>query len=249
MKKIGISIGLVLLVVRPSWAGSNDLVFNPPPATYTDQMFHDFTKQAGLVISYLPLSPAEPLGITGFDIGAEVTTARISHDAPYWTAVTANNSPPQYLPMVKVHAEKGLPFGVDVGIVYSALPNSNVSLIGGEVKWAVVRGNLLFPAVALRASYTDLLGVKDLDLQTFGADLSVSKGFFGFFTPYAGVGEVWVQGKVQNLPSTNLPISTQNIAQTKGFVGAKFSLFIVNFVAEADFAEIPLYSARLNIGF
>ena len=32
------------------------------------------------------------------------------------------------------------------------------------------------PAVALRGSYTKLLGVSDMDLNTYGLDLSASKG-------------------------------------------------------------------------
>jgi len=233
----------LILLHHPAWAGSNDLVF-PPPANYTDDLFHNFSKQAGLAISYIPMGTAEPLGITGFDVGGEITLASIDSNQAFWTEVTRNNTPPNYLPLAKIHADKGLPLGIDVGVVYSQVPNSNISLIGGDIKWAFLRGNLVMPALAVRASYTDLLGVSHLGMSTFGVDLSISKGF-GFITPYAGIGEVWIQSRPENAPG----LSAQQINLTKGFVGVKIALFIVNFVGEADFSSIPLYSARLNVGF
>ncbi|MBI4715714.1 MAG: hypothetical protein HY760_07255, partial [Nitrospirae bacterium] len=42
--------------------------------------FEDLTKELGLALSYLPMSPAEPLGITGFDVGVEGTFAKIKSD-------------------------------------------------------------------------------------------------------------------------------------------------------------------------
>jgi hypothetical protein len=190
------------------------------------------------------LAPAEPLGITGFDIGGEVTLADIDQNKDFWKQVmNPGETPPSILPLAKVHAQKGLPFGFDVGVVYSQVPSSNISLIGGEVKWAFLRGNLLMPALAIRGSYTSLLGVSHLDMSTYGVDLSISKGFT-FVTPYAGIGEVWIRSKTDVAT-----LSTENISSTKGFVGIKMTLLLVNFVAQADFSTIPLYSARLNFGF
>lgn len=210
--------------------------------TLTQSEFKKFSEEAGLALSYLPLSPAEPLGILGIDIGAEVTAANIREDQSYWTKLTQD--PPGQLILPKLHVQKGLPFGFDIGAVYSKVPQSNVSMVGGELKWAFISGNAVFPAVAIRGSYTKLLGVDDLDLQTTGADLSISKGL-AFVTPYAGIGQVWIKSKEK---VSNLNLKEESLSLTKGFIGVKISLLIVNFVAEADFSKIPLYTARINIG-
>ncbi|MFY9269274.1 MAG: hypothetical protein WAO55_05915 [Candidatus Manganitrophaceae bacterium] len=215
------------------------------PNSLIQSQFKSFSQEAGLALSYLPLSPAEPLGVLGFDIGVEVTAVNIREGESYWKAV-APDAPSQLL-LPKVHVQKGLPFGFDVGAVFSKVPQSNVSMMGGELKWALLSGNAVLPAVAIRGSYTKLLGVDSLDLQTIGADLSISKGF-AFITPYVGIGQVWVKSQ-EKINDLILNLKEERLALTKGFVGVKISLLVVNFVAEADFSKIPMYSGRINIGF
>lgn len=225
----------------PAFSAKFDV--NLTGTTLSQDEFKNLSTEAGLALSYLPLSPAESLGILGFDIGAEVTAANIREDRSYWRKVTPD--PPSYLVLPKLHVQKGLPFGFDIGAVYSKVPQSNISMVGGELKWAFLSGNAIYPAVAVRGSYTKLLGVSDLDLQTIGADLSISKGM-AFVTPYAGIGQVWIKSK-EKVEALSLRQESLNL--TKGFVGVKISLLIVNLVAEADFSKIPLYTLRLNIGF
>lgn len=203
--------------------------------------FEDFSEEIGLAIAYLPMAPAEPLGILGFDIGLEVTTTDINQGL--WTNVTATN-PPGSVIIPKVHVQKGLPFGIDIGAIYAKVPESNISLVGGELKWAFMSGNIALPAVAIRGSYTKLLGVDVLDLETYGADISISKGL-AFLTPYAGYGQVWVRSK-ENVTTNQVEA---NVSLAKPFVGIKVDILLINLVVEADFAETPLYTARINVGF
>ena len=203
--------------------------------------YEDFIEEIGLTIAYLPMAPAEPLGIVGFDIGVEVTTADI--DQSRWTAVTSAD-PPGTVVLPKIHVQKGLPFSIDIGAIYTKIPDSNIAIAGGEIKWAFISGNIALPAVAIRGSYTKLLGVDVLDLETYGADISISKGI-AFVTPYAGYGQVWIRSKAKSLVS-NLEA---NLNLPKPFVGVKVSIALINLVVEADFGEVPLYTGRINIGF
>ncbi|NOY84825.1 MAG: hypothetical protein GXO96_08405 [Nitrospirae bacterium] len=204
-------------------------------------LFENFSKEIGLAISYLPMAPAEPLGVLGFDIGIEVTVINI--DKGLWRNVITDN-PPDTLVLPRIHLQKGLPFGFDIGASYTKLPSSNIKVIGGELKWAVVSGNAALPAIAIRGSYTTLSGVDDLDLETMGADISISKGFL-FVTPYAGYGQVWITSEAN--PRFNM--QKEKISVAKPFVGAKISLALINFVFEADFGDLPMYTARFNVGF
>ncbi len=210
------------------------------PENFIQSDFEDLSRQIGIAISYAPLAPAEPLGIIGFDVGLEVTAVDIDQDESFWTSAVGE-TPPSYLVIPKIHAQKGLPFGFDVGLEYAKAPGTNIGFIGGELKWAFIKGGMAIPSVALRGSYTQLLGVDDLDLITYGADLSISKGF-AFLTPYAGVGQIWISSEsdIGNLDKENLSL-------TKGFIGLKVTIFVFSFVAEADFAEIPLYHLRANL--
>ena len=228
------------LIHSSSWAAGNDLEL---PPSYTQDKFKELSETIGLLISYKPLAPAEPLGILGFDLGIEVTAADVDQDASFLTQVISD--PPSYVVFPKLHAQKGLPFGIDVGVVYAKVPDSNIGLIGGELKWAVLKGSVATPAIALRGSYTRLLGVDDIDLSTYGVDISASKGF-GFLTPYIGVGQVWIQSS-SNVSS--LILSDENLSRTKGFVGLKVKLILLSFVGEVEFANVMSYTLRANISF
>jgi hypothetical protein len=237
------SLFVVIAFSGPVFAG-NDISL---PLTFTQSQFDDLSRELGLAISYVPLSPAAPLGLLGFDIGIEGTAAHIDNNKSFWTEAIGK-TPPSYLAFPKIHAQKGLPFGFDVGLVYAKAPGSNVGLVGGELKWAILKGGLASPAIAIRGDYTKLLGVSDIDMRVYGADISISKGF-GFITPYAGYGVVWISSQDKSNVGNNINIDTFSSNESKGFVGVKFSAFIVSFVAEADYSKVPSYSGRLNFSF
>jgi len=242
MKKIVLAVLIVLLTAVPAMAKLNiDLT------GMSQAGFKDFSTELGLALSYIPLAPAEPLGggvLPHFDVGVEMTSVNISDNAAFWT--TAATGVPNALLFPKLHAQLGLPVvPIDIGVVYSKVPNSDIKLTGGEIKFAILKGSTLTPAVAIRGAYTKLEGVDVLDLSTKSLDISISKGF-AMLTPYAGVGEVWITSK----PSTGLGIQKEDITETKSFVGLKLSLLpVLNIVGEADFASINMYSFRVNLHF
>ncbi len=228
-------------LAEPVGAAKYDITI---PTTYLQSQFHDVSEQLGLAIAYLPLAPAEPLGLLGFDLGVEITASKIDRNESFWKEVMPSTStPPGYLPFPKLHVQKGLPFGLDVGLVYTKLPSSNIGMVGGELKWAILKGTLATPALAIRGSYTTLTGVDTLDLSTYGADVSVSKGI-AFITPYLGVGEVWIKSSTDAVP-----LQDESISAMRTFVGVKLSLLVLSFAAEADFSKVPSYTFRASLSF
>ncbi len=247
-KAITLGFLAVLFLVSISsitFAAGNDLVL--PSTNYVQQEFKDLSETIGLLISYKPLAPAEPLGILGFDVGAEVTAVKVDQNASFLTKAISDQNPPNYFVFPKLHAQKGLPFGVDVGVAYAKVQGSNIGLIGGEVKWAVLKGTVATPAIAIRGSYTSLFGVDSMDVSTYGIDVSASKGF-AFLTPYVGVGQVWIQSKA-NVPGLIPPLSDENLSKTKGFGGVKLTFLLLSLVAEAEISEVPSYTFRANVSF
>ena len=106
------------------------------PSGFAQSYFHDLSKEIGLAVSYVPMEPAAPLGILGFDVGVEASFVNIHNSDPYWTQVT--NSPPSTLIVPKLHINKGLPAGIDLGLIYSSVPSSNISMIGGDIKLSLI---------------------------------------------------------------------------------------------------------------
>ncbi len=244
MKKLVIAVFIVLLAAAPAMATTTFQL----PALQDD--FKKLSTDLGLAISYDPLSPAEPLGglLPGFDAGVEVTAVKINKSASYWqNSVTNPSSLPDYLYLPKVHVQFGLPIiPLDLGVEYATAPGTDIKLIGGELKYAVLKGGIVMPAIAVRGAYTKLSGIDVFDMETKSLDLSISKGFL-IVTPYAGIGEVWITSTPKGSATA---LKKENITETKEFIGAKLTFFpFLNLVAEADFAKVNAYSLRLNVHF
>jgi hypothetical protein len=203
----------------PAFADDLENVRNLTQAEFA-KLSKDFTA-AG---SYKSVSPAEPLGITGFDIGVEVTSTKMEH-GDIWKKAGADSST-VYIP--KVHVHKGLPFGFDVGASLSGVPGSDIRLGGAELKYSFLEGGVAMPAVAVRAAVTRLFGVDELDMNTRSVELLASKGFLNI-TPYAGVGKVW-----GTLTPDFASLTKETPSASKVFAGVNVNLGLVNLATEFD---------------
>jgi hypothetical protein len=237
---------------RPALVASIALAVSLPAAakdlnqigTLTQDEFHRLSQDLGAALSYKPLTPAEPLGLFGFDLGVAGTDTKIKNSDVFRKAGAGDISD---VAVPSLRFNMGLPFGLDVGVMAGAAPSTNVRLYGGEVRWAFIKGSTTMPAIALRGSYTQLAGVDQLDFNTKGADLSISKGF-ALFTPYAGIGKVWVTSTPKNIP-TATP-SQESLSQNKYFVGVNMNFVLVNIVLEADkTGEDTSYGLKLGFRF
>lgn len=245
------SLVLCLGLLTAGTAMARDINFN---TGLTQDAFKSLSKEAGSAIAYRNTAPAEPLGITGFDIGAEVSIVSVKKETTYWQSAFNNNAP-SYLYLPKLRVRKGLPFGIDVGAMYSYVPDSNIKLYGAELSKAILEGTAATPALGVRATYTKLAGVSDLGLQTVGLDASISKGFV-IVTPYAGAGAVWIDSKAKgSLQSTSAslptgPLKTEKIWQPRVFGGLKLTpLPLVGITAEVEYAARPIYSLKAAVNF
>lgn len=260
MKRMLSSLIIGGTLLAASVAGARDIRFS---SGLIQSQFKELSKEAGAALAYRNAAPAAPLGITGFDIGAEVSIIDIKKDSQYWKAALSNDSS-SYLYIPSLRARKGLPFGIDVGAMYSYVPDSNVKLYGFEVSKAILEGTAVTPALGVRASYTKLAGVNDLDVQTVGIDANISKGF-AIITPYAGAGLVWVDSKAKgNLAALSgsgtisgqrnsggvLGLSEEKLWLPRGFAGARLTILpFVKVTGEIEYAVRPIYTLKAAIDF
>ena len=241
MKRIFSVLLLVSLLTAPAFAGKYDVDLT----NLTPSNFNDLVKEAGTVIAYRGIAPAEPGGLTGFDIGIEASFVKIDNDL--WDEVLDSNDVPSYLPVPRVHVRKGLPFGIDLGVSYAMVPESNIEVIGGEIQYAMMDGSAALPALAVRGHYSTLRGVDDLDLETYGADAVLSKGFL-FLTPYLGAGVLRTDGKY-----TGNVVALQNLDESvttpRVFGGVQIAMALLRITLDAEYAEVPVYSAKVSLGW
>ena len=234
---------LFFLWITPAMA--SDIQFE---RTMTQQMFRDFSQEAGAALIYRAIGPAQPLGLLGFDIGVETTATKINENNDYWKKSVTDHNPSSYLVAPKVHAQVGLPFGFDVGLAVGQVLDPNITYAGGEVRYAILKGGALEPALAVRGSYSQTIGVDQLDLKTYGLDLSISKGFGAGvkIIPYGGVGQFWFSSKPKNL-TPGLNLNEENFSKTQVFAGARLQIALFTVTGQIDYIEVPSFSLRAGI--
>lgn len=198
-------------------------------------------------LSYKAVTPAEPLGITGFDVGVGLTVMQTQSDAPWKLASGSGKS---FLSVPRISVQKGLPFDVDVGGFYATVPGTGIDFFGGEIKYAIVSGSTTLPAVAIRGAATRLVGLDQLDFESRSLELTVSKGLLNF-TPYAGIGKVWGDVTPDNAALLGaVKLKKESPSATRAFVGLNFNIFLGNLALEVDkTGENTGASAKLGIRF
>ena len=222
MKKFAL-ICVLGCFAQPVWADSISTL-----GSLSQAEFKSFSEDLGSALSYKSLTPATPLGITGFEFGVAATSTKMGN-SQLWSTATGGGKAFSSVIVPKLYVYKGLPFNIDVAGFYSKVPTTNIKLTGLELRYAILEGGMASPAVAIRGAVTKLSGVDQLALSTKSLDVSISKGLT-VFTPYAGVGSVWTDSN----PNVGALLTEETFRQSKVFAGANVNLGFINFVAEYD---------------
>lgn len=210
----------------------------------TPAEFRLLSEDLGALLSYKPLIPSEPLNLTGFDIGIAVTGTQLEN-RDIWRRAAGTQDVPSVLPLVGVRAHKGLPLNIDLGASYAVVPDSNVRVTSGELRWAVLPGSTLVPAVALRLGASSMSGVDQLEVRTVSYDVSISKGF-AFLTPYAGIGRV----NVKSTPSGAPLLQREDFGLAKVYAGLNIAFVPFALLIEADrTGDATSYGIKFGVRF
>lgn len=185
--------------------------------------FLALSKDLAASTSTKAMERAAPLGISGFDVSGSVALTNTQAGGA-WSKVSGDSM--DQLTQTKLSVSKGLSGGWDVGGFVSKVSSTNVSATGVHVKYALLEGNAITPAIALRGSHSRMGGVSGMTLNNTGLDVLISKGFVGF-TPYVGLGTVYSMAKATGK-------SDESFSQAKSFVGVSWNILLVNLSAEYD---------------
>lgn len=236
MRMILLVLGALAAV--PAWAQQIDRI-----ELLTQSEFRLLSEDLGGALSYRPHSPIEPLGFPGFDVGIALTGAKIKNEAILERATSEDV--PDVLPIPTLRAHLGLPLGFELSAMYAAVPDIDLEYYGGELKWAFVPGGTAWPAIGVRGSFTKATGGDEITVDTTGLDVSISKGF-GFVTPYAGIGRVWVKSD----PKGNGGLAKEDFELDKFFfgLGLKFAVFNLNFEADKT-GDVEALSIKAGLRF
>lgn len=213
----------------------------------TQTEFNKFTKDFTGALGYKTLIPAEPLGISGFDLGASYTNSGLKYKLMDKVTTDGKGS----FDTISLHAVKGLPWGIDFGLDYSAVMNSNIETWGGKLSYALIEGGTLYPSVSINGNYTQTSGLSAVDFKSMGAEIGVSKGFANL-TPFASVGMTNGQLKplIDNTGLAGVKLDSESVSMMKYAIGVNVNLLAMDvLVGYNQIGDVPSYSLKAGFRF
>lgn len=233
--------GLVLLVVLMSSASIGRAQTFDTLDLLTQDQFRTLSENVAAAASYRGMVPAEPLGLVGFDVALALSSTTLDEDI-FDLAIDGGYDLGQFV-VPRLYLHKGLPFNIDIGATLTTVADTDIKLIGAELRYALLEGSVTTPAVAIRLAYSSLEGLDELSMSSAGAEMLISKGFLNF-TPFAGA------GVVRSTSKTNVAsLDEEEFDQKRVFAGINVNLGI-NLGLEVDrTGDYTTYSARVGFRF
>jgi hypothetical protein len=204
-------------------------VYYNPTSGYTrcgtdDVAFAKLMGQWGFALAPNAMHPARSTGYGGFELAFESSFTNIDSNADYWKKGTQgpqdpttkyfsviNNNPDNFIQLYLLKTRYGfaplsLPLGilgVELGTKIGFQGNSNIGLLGADVRIALLEGfrtgiPAIFPDIAVGGSVTTITGNPQFQLTVAGADAQISKPIpiagTLIITPYVGYSFIRIFG-------------------------------------------------------
>ncbi|MEE9194065.1 MAG: hypothetical protein V3U21_05965 [Thermodesulfobacteriota bacterium] len=167
----------------------------------TQDAWHQFTQEAGIMTVFNPLTSAQPLGKWNFDIGLSMGYYPIEDEDAAWNDTFVHSDSTHWLygkdgepypddakflslPLILVRL--GITDQIDVGFYYFSVPEANYGFRGGQLQYNFLNDEEKNLSAAARVSIGQLFKVEDLDLSAYSVDVVATKDL-SRFTRFEGV--------------------------------------------------------------
>lgn len=213
----------------------------------SEPQFQAFARRFAVASHAFPRHGAAPLGITGFDVYADISYDGTFGDDALAQGALRGSLPNDAMAITRIGARKGLPGGFDVGASIGEALDGDIRLLSADVQWAILDGGPLSPALSIRVAGTETQSSGAFTLRALSAEVLASKGF-AILTPYVGAGVIASRAKLDR-PGA-LPSFEDEHTQAVAFVGATLNLLLPKFTAEIERSEdTTQYAFRVAFGF
>jgi len=245
MKKIYTTLLATSLLLASTQASAAAFNINNLAANLgTQANFETLSNDLSAAIWMNPSNSAEPhsagLIPVGFQVGVETTSLKLN--STIWKSL---GSPSNNILIPKLRVSAGIPFGLDVSAMYTAIPSSNIKITGYEARLAF--GEFIpLPMIEfnVRAYQSKLSGVAELSVKDTGFAAMLGADF-PIIKPYIEIGQV----RSTSTPSGAAAVAFQEYSKTTTTtaIGAKLSIFPF-VVINGEYATVnkrALYTLKL----
>ncbi len=209
----------------------------------TEQVFERFVEEFGASVYPYARRGAQPLGITGFEVYAEISGRDFDQQA--FSAVVDGLDDP--LVPVRVGVRKGLFGGIDIGASYAEVIDLDYSAWAFDVQKALLEPGAFRPGLGLRLAYTDGDLGNDLTFRQYGGELIVSKGFT-VIAIFGGAGLVRSEGDLRNFGVIGSRLESSATTSVL-FAGLRLNLLLPKFTLTVEKADQVQASLAVAFGW
>lgn len=195
---------------------------------------------------FYPRHGAAPLGLTGFEAWVDATYDESFDDEEFNDTAIDGDLTGGFLSIARVGVRKGLPGGLDLGLAYGRALGGDVKLVSAEIQYALFKGGVVSPALSVRVTGTRTLDPAAYEMDQYGAELLLSKGFT-VVTPYIGGGIVRSEGRLDR--GVLLPGFEETETRGVIYAGVTLNLLLPKIHVEVEKAEVVQAAVRVGIGF
>ena len=223
-------------------------------ASLTRESWRQFTREAGLVVYFRPLSDARPMGKGNFEISVvQWKTGIDDHDAA-WNDTFVHPDSAHWLfegsglEFPGLMARAGVGDKTDVGVYLTKSPGANYGFYGAQLQRSLIQGAKNWDASA-RVSFVSMYGPEDVDFSVYGVDLIASKTLrltrWAAVSPYASVSSYLGSSHEKSAVVT---LDDERVLGAQASVGAAMQVSGARLSAEYNFAHVPSLSFKVGFG-
>lgn len=215
----------------------------------TQEAWHQFVSEVGLVAHFRPLTSAKPLGPRNFELALLNWSTMIDDADPGWNDTFSHPDATHWLfdgnalLIPGLMLRMGITQRFDAGAYWTTAPNANYGLLGGQVQYSLLNDTENRLAASGRLSAVKLYGPEDLDVSIYGVDFVVSKDV-SRFSPYAGVGGYWSRG---HETTSKVDLEDESVVGVQGMVGLTVPVWLLRLGAEFNVSKVPGYSFKVAL--
>jgi len=243
----------ITLHVNPTWKECS-IQLDP---SLTQDAWHQFTQEAGLVAYFRPLRDATSMGVGRYEFSILQWTTKLDDTQNAWNDTFVHPDSTHWLTEGAGLGFPGLTFRtgitekLDAGVYWTKNFEANYGFWGGQVQYAFIQGEANDLAASGRMSFVSLYGPDDLGLNVVGLELLASKRFDVYsdwvsISPYAGV-STYLSNSHET--TTAVDLQDEHVVGIQGMAGAVAHISMARVAAEYNVARVHSFSLKVGIEF
>lgn len=224
-------------------------------SSLTQEAWHQFAAEAGLVVYFRPLTDARPMGAGRWEVSALQWGTAIDDADPAWNDTFVHPDSTHWLfdgsrlNIPGLMVRHGLTSRIDVGAYFTKSPGANYGFFGAQAQYQVVRDPKGNWDGAARLSVVSLYGPDDLDFMVVGMDLLASREIrlrWLSLSPYAGVSSYLANA---HETSAAVDLADERVLGVQAMIGAAVRISVVRIGVEYSTARVGSRSLKVGVAF